>query len=426
MHCGVVRLHSALISLFFGVIMFSLKRRPGFTLVELLVVIAIIGVLVGLLLPAVQAAREAARRMSCSNNFKQVGLALQNYHAAYKKFPTQQGGTYRLGAALPDDDCNRNRLSYLVGLLPFLEQQGLWEQISNPNLETVSGNPPTASGGLWPPMGPVAFRFDYIPWMTEIPTLRCPSDGNFSPPGAGRTNYAACIGDGVDRVSFGGKNEVGVYHSDRNGTTTVQQGWMVTRAKAANRGFFWNRHEVKFRDIKDGTATTIACGEIPSCARENQVKASIVRRLANPWCNAKQTADAIRDPDRPEYIVSGQLTYQDSYSRGTRYADGRPGTTSFQTIFPPNGPNILDHDAHTNCVLSAGSFHPGGCHVLFADGSVQFITDDIDAGNQDACAPGRDHSADPLVRSGMESPFGLWGALGSRGAGERITEKFNQ
>ena len=78
----------------------NIKRRRGFTLVELLVVIAIIGVLVGLLLPAVQAAREAARRMSCSNNFKQIGLGIHNYHSAFKRLPKKRGGTYRFGTNL--------------------------------------------------------------------------------------------------------------------------------------------------------------------------------------------------------------------------------------------------------------------------------------------------------------------------------------
>ena len=94
----------------------NVRSNRGFTLVELLVVIAIIGVLVGLLLPAVQAAREAARRMSCSNNFKQIGLGLHNYHAAYDQFPMQMGGTYAGGTA----NMNHNfELSWLVGLLPI-------------------------------------------------------------------------------------------------------------------------------------------------------------------------------------------------------------------------------------------------------------------------------------------------------------------
>ncbi len=115
-------------------------RRPalGFTLVELLVVIAIIGVMVGLLLPAVQAAREAARRMTCGNNFKQIGLALHNYHAAYDKLPKGSGGTGtdQLHASIPSSitwaAANQGRLSGLVQILPFMEQQALWDQISNP------------------------------------------------------------------------------------------------------------------------------------------------------------------------------------------------------------------------------------------------------------------------------------------------------
>ncbi len=122
----------------------SLRRRAhadsrrGFTLVELLVVIAIIGVLVGLLLPAVQAAREAARRMSCGNNFKQIGLAIHNYHSAFKQLPRHQGGTWTDGNT-PTDMNNLMSLSMFVGLMPFLEQQAIWEQISHPLQQRVDG-----------------------------------------------------------------------------------------------------------------------------------------------------------------------------------------------------------------------------------------------------------------------------------------------
>ena len=126
--------------------------------------VAIIGILVGLLLPAVQAAREAARRMSCSNNFKQIGLALHNYHAAYKQLPIH--GT---GAAIgvisnnnwwqQGNDSSHECLSAFVGLTPFIEQQALWEKISNPMVETVTGAPAPGNAGLanparWPAMGP--------------------------------------------------------------------------------------------------------------------------------------------------------------------------------------------------------------------------------------------------------------------------------
>ena len=143
------------------------------------------------MLPAVQAAREAARRMSCSNNFKQIGLGLHNYHAAYKNLPMNAGGTTFPGSN--GNQSNRLWLSWMVGTLPFIEQQALWEQVANPlafNRTGTTRNPP------YPAMGPNPWSQNYQPWLTQVPTFRCPSDPtqpvNYR---VAFNNYSACAGD---------------------------------------------------------------------------------------------------------------------------------------------------------------------------------------------------------------------------------------
>ena len=211
------------------------NTKLGFTLVELLVVIAIIGVLVGLLLPAVQAAREAVRRMSCSNNFKQIGLGIHNYHAAYKQLPTHGTGTINAlnaGNNNPVTGNNGMGLSFLVGIAPFVEQQALWEQISNPFQPTVGTglNPPDAFPGMGPNphkgLGSHAVH-QYDPWLTEVPTFRCPSDPGVGLPAHGRTNYGAAIGDAMHHTWVGDS-----YYSATGGIT-VRDGGMckVTAAR---------------------------------------------------------------------------------------------------------------------------------------------------------------------------------------------------
>lgn len=408
--------------------MIASRKRHGFTLVELLVVIAIIGILVGLLLPAVQAAREAARRMSCSNNFRQVGLAMHNYHSAHKRLPTHLTGTDSRGNIdNVDDTSNRVRLSFLVGLTPFMEQQAIWDEIVNESTQTVDGTTPPPSTGRWPAMGPGPVRLNYVPWATEIPTLRCPSDSNGGSPGGGRTNYAACLGDGIDRVDHGGKNQLGVFRNSPNGTQTAEEGWMVTRAKASNRGFFWGRTQMRFRDIQDGLSNTIAAGEIATNATDRLVKSTVARGQDSETMKAdpQAVADALVNPDDPAFLLdSGFDVYNGSFARGSRWADGRPTVTTFQTILAPNKPSFLASNDFSDPCLAASSYHQGGVHVLMGDGAVIFMSDSVDAGDGYHRAPER--SGGEGVKAGMKSPFGLWGSLGTRNGRETIEEELNQ
>jgi prepilin-type N-terminal cleavage/methylation domain-containing protein len=221
-------------------------ERPAFTLVELLVVIAIIGVLVGLLLPAVQAAREAARQMSCSNNFKQLGLAIHDYHDAFKTLPMHGGGTWVDSAPIGGNTTNRMNLSVWVGLTPFFEQQPLWEQISNP-LVNNSGTP-----NPWPKMGPETDTAAYSPWMVELSALRCPSDPGKGLPSFGRTNYAVCLGDSVRYMDQG---PLGILQDTTLQITNLSL--HAQEARAACRGAFVSHQFDSFASIRDGLSNTI-------------------------------------------------------------------------------------------------------------------------------------------------------------------------
>lgn len=423
------------------------SSRPGFTLVELLVVIAIIGVLVGLLLPAVQAAREAARRMSCSNNFKQIGLAVHNYHSAFKQIPTNGTGTARSSVNYttsvtpnPTNDCNRLFLSWLVPILPFIEQQALWEDISNPSTERAGGGTPLATGGVWFPMGPCPWRTQYIPWVTQVPGYRCPSDPAqaLSAGQLARTNYACNLGDAVDRSNNGGVNDYGEFGN--NDPRARAENWAVQRARAAQRGFFWNRNEMKFRDILDGLSNTIAAGEVNTSGGKREVKADFVRRITAMRVNNNTSLYPARcksgvhiDPTRPQFYdltatVSGSL----SQAKHARWADCRAYYTAFHTLLPPNNANCVDANNdgnHSGVISTAGSRHPGGAHVLMGDGAVIFMTDSVESGDPElptVCVQRGGNSFPITSIPGTASNYGLWGALGTRDSQETIEEQLNQ
>ncbi|TWT84682.1 hypothetical protein CA13_61620 [Planctomycetes bacterium CA13] len=404
--------------------MFKRKRSHGFTLVELLVVIAIIGVLVGLLLPAVQSAREAARRMACSNNFKQIGLGIHNYHSAYNMLPKQGTGTGNGGAGLSwwrgHNDFNNYRLSMLVGLLPFIEQQATWEQIVNPNGLNTDGSVRSPS---WNPMGPTPDRANYAPWVTESPTYRCPSDPGRGRPALARTNYAACLGDATYNTSFG------TWNDNRTDPTARS-----ADSRSTHRGFFkpFAENPSRFRDVLDGLANTIAMGEIATYIQDKDkrtvlsgrnltggnVNGNNVNIRENPNLCAEH-AQGI-DPTKP---MRWQRDTRQSQARGYRWACAKPIYTACFTILPPN----REYCSRTNGndldgIATMSSKHVGGCHVLMGDGAVRFVTDAIEAGDSTA---GQVWSGGTGVRApGNRSPYGLWGALGTRAVKEVIDEDF--
>ena len=408
--------------------------RRGFTLVELLVVIAIIGILVGLLLPAVQAAREAARRMSCSNNFKQIGLAIQNYHSTYKNLPVQAGGTFTDNNT-PQNENNRLRLSFLVGLTPFMEQQAIWEQISNPSTASVANagvNLPSGTNS-WPAMGPAPWYNRYIPWMTEIPTLRCPSDPGFGPPAFGRTNYAACMGDSIDFMNVGGRVDI------QNGAIVEPaRNWVAIRGQTACRGAFIARYATKFRDTKDGLSNTVFAGEIATdqLDRDKRTKASTRNGTGALRTNPKVCEDAMYiSPERPQFWSTGAdggtappTMGNDAQGRGFRWADSLTVFSMMNNILPPNSELCLGGGANAGIgapgVAPPSSRHQGGCHILMGDGAVIFISDNIEAG--DSRTPNVWRNGTGVSIAGAQSPYGLWGALGTRASKETIEEQLNQ
>ncbi len=403
-------------------------QRTGFTLVELLVVIAIIGVLVGLLLPAVQAAREAARRMSCSNNFKQIGLGIHNYHSAYNALPIHGNGTDIPGGSQPyanlSSNVSSNRHgSFLVAILPFVEQQALWEQIANP-LANPGGTP-----ARWQAMGPGPAVIAYSPWATEIPGYRCPSDPGVGLPALGRTNYGACMGDSSVMTREGSIN----VNTVANGATvpyTANNSTLAENARITHRGMFELFSSMNFRDTLDGLANTVMAGELATDLGDADNRTS---RPGAAFADTGSGRNECRkdpkwqyqhhDPQRPRFwIPAAAATVSATSARGYRWHDCYPMFSQVHTILPPNSSLCTGFNDTHDLTASVSSRHQGGAHVLMGDGAVKFITDSIEAGNSSQAMIS--YHATPATAPGDKSPYGLWGSLGTRGSREVISESF--
>ena len=329
------------------------RNRRGFTLVELLVVIAIIGVLVGLLLPAVQAAREAARRMQCSNNLKQLGLALHNYHDTYKSFTPSPVGPVNNG---PSSRGNWLAWSGLAMLLPYVEQNNLYEQANFSEYylrkSGATNNEAVAN--------------------TRVPGFVCPSD-----PGSD-TTYTRLVAPTSYSFSVGPAS---------NWNLKSEKVGLVTLATPS-----------KFRDITDGTSNSIAMSEQqiglnrgkwdpaikPRDPSYRVVVGSNLKRGSDWWWRATPAditaINAYYDTCLSMYD-SGSGWNSASDEQGRFWAAGHVWRGPWMTtlVGPNAGPSCDNDTSITDTrVKEASSHHSGGVLTLLVDGSVKFTAESID------------------------------------------------
>ena len=308
----------------------KLRRGAAFTLIELLVVIAIIGVLVGLLLPAVQTAREAGRRAACQNKLKQLGLAVHNYADANKKLPPGYRFVIPPGTASPVFNTLRGSglgaWAWSAFLLPYLEESAIYDQhaasLSDPN-------------GVAPTSGTVANGLG-----TRPSVFACPSDSELLVQGIngyGTSNYVANYG-----VHYSGSS------LDHHGGQRV--GYVISEPfRASHEGVFCWNSTYRWKDITDGTSSTIMLGEVSHLDRDwNYGRFGGLGGVAGNWpCISRQMKDdglLMRDV-HPNHPINSRLPDSINASWG-------------------------DHDGF-------GSLHPGGAMFVFCDGSTHFLDENI-------------------------------------------------
>ncbi len=306
-------------------------RNMGFTLVELLVVIAIIGVLVALLLPAVQAARAAARRTTCLNQVRQIGLALQNYHSNRQAFPP--GVVNESGQLF-----TQPRLTWMMQTFGYLEQNAI---ASSFKIEAVAG----CAGGVW--LDEVNAEIVKV----SIDMLLCPSDTE----GDLVHNHPNCGGT----VSRG--NYAGFFGNINMGAATNEEHTPLEERRGQPNGHrdaaFTMNDSIGIRNITDGTSNTMIIGELLKGLPDNMDIRGV------HWYDHVGTSQVFttNPPNSPE--------------PDRLYSSWCNGNTNRPDLGLPCRPGIANG---SNNFAVPRSRHPGGVHVGMADGSARFVNDDVD------------------------------------------------
>jgi prepilin-type N-terminal cleavage/methylation domain-containing protein/prepilin-type processing-associated H-X9-DG protein len=330
--------------------MSGITQRKGFTLIELLVVIAIIAILIGLLVPAVQKVRDAASRVQCQNNLKQIGVALHNYHSDNKRFPS---GSH---SALD----NYWYWSWLAFILPYMEQTNLYQEATLYAQTQAGGTvtPPWPGGETWwwnPALG------------AQQTNYRCPAD----PRGEAETT-----GNSAAWLSYAGMNPGTAvsftFYLGNSGTNGGNGTWNYPGAggvgsfggspAATFDGVLYVDSHTRIVDITDGTSNTLLVGERPPSADLN-----FGWWFAGYGYNGTSTGDVVLGSTEIYYAQSAQLA---SFNQSTGTATNVSCQASNVGFQPGNANNPCDQ-------LHFWSPHASGGNFLFADGSIHFLTYDL-------------------------------------------------
>lgn len=318
------------------------RRKDGFTLVELLVVIAIIGILVGLLLPAVQAAREAARRMSCSNNLKQIGLSIHNYESTHQRIPSTASDTWQRDGTPSMAVSDWRGYSAHTMILPYIEQNNLYNQLRFDQGHYQSYGNPTA----------VAVS------RNKIDGFLCPSDRDFpSTTDIGWNNYGFSEGS--------------------------NSGWNVPQADA--NGMFERVRYRKFGDVSDGLSNTVMASEFIKGDNTDSRFTYLSdfgysQAFPSGWTNQYPTQALVE-----AYGIQCEGTAPTQHRSPAGFRWIAPGfyNSAINTIAPPNWryPACMQNgggQGDSPGVFPARSRHPSGVQVAMGDGSVRFVPGTVD------------------------------------------------